>query len=166
MRRKERYRLPVTIMRGETSKGIYILESELPDNRDEWEPLLLRLMGSLDKKQIDGLGGSQPVTSKAAILYDRDFAIAGVLGTAAPIRLTFTKPAGTLGWGLLPTGNAVDILEVPGAWGQYGYPLWTPRTLCFFVWDIWGCEAVSSPPSWRETLKSWICWKRYAVWQR
>ena len=61
-------KLPVMLMRGGTSKGAYILEDDLPENRDEWDPILLRLMGSPDKKQIDGLGGSQSVTSKVAIV--------------------------------------------------------------------------------------------------
>lgn len=186
------YRLPVTIMRGGTSKGVYILESDLPEDKEQWEPLLLRLMGSPDKKQIDGLGGSQSVTSKAAIIKKSDrpdadvdytfaqvsvdkplvsykgncgnissgvgpfalekglveakdgqttvrifntntkkiiaadvqtpggqvayaggFAIAGVPGTASPVKLKFVEPAGTLGHGLLPTRNAVDTLDVP-----------------------------------------------------
>ena len=62
------FRLPVTLMRGGTSKGAYILAADLPRDRDQWDPLLLRLMGSPDKKQIDGLGGAQSVTSKVAIL--------------------------------------------------------------------------------------------------
>ncbi|MBR7045695.1 MAG: 3-methylitaconate isomerase, partial [Lachnospiraceae bacterium] len=186
-------KLPVTIIRGGTSKGVYILEKDLPADKAEWEPLLLRLMGSPDKKQIDGLGGSQSVTSKVAIVqksehpgadvdytfaqvsvdkplvsykgncgnissgvgpfaiekglvkaengttsvriyntntdkiiiadvktpdgeveYSGDFYIAGVPGTASPVRLKFVEPAGTLGHGLLPTGNAVDVVEVPG----------------------------------------------------
>ncbi|MBQ7545218.1 MAG: PrpF protein [Synergistaceae bacterium] len=186
-------KLPVTIMRGGTSKGVYILESDLPANHDEWEPLLLRLMGSPDAKQIDGLGGSYSVTSKVAIIkksdnpeadvdytfaqvsvdkplvsykgncgnissgvgpfaiekglveakdgtttvrifntntnkiiaadvktpggqveYSGDFAIAGVPGTASPVKLKFVNPSGTLGNGLLPTGNVVDTLDVPG----------------------------------------------------
>jgi len=185
--------LPVTIIRGGTSKGVYILEKDLPADKAAWEPLLLRLMGSPDKKQIDGLGGSQSVTSKVAIVkksdhpgadvdytfaqvsvdkplvsykgncgnissgvgpfaiekglvdakdglttvriyntntdkiiaadvvtkdgavvYEGDFAIAGVPGTASPVKLKFVDPAGTLGHGLLPTGNAVDVLDVPG----------------------------------------------------
>ena len=61
-------KLPVTIMRGGTSKGIYILEYYMPKNHDEWEPLLLRLMVSPDAKQIDGLGGSYSVTSKVTII--------------------------------------------------------------------------------------------------
>lgn len=188
-------KLPVTIMRGGTSKGIYILESDLPEDHNEWDSILLRMMGSPDAKQIDGLGGSQSVTSKVAIVkrsqredadvdytfaqvsvdkplvsykgncgnissgvgpfaiekglvqaedgvttvriyntntdkiiaadvttqngtvdYAGEFRIAGVPGTAAPIRLKFLNPAGTLGKGLLPTGNAVDTVEVP----QYG----------------------------------------------
>lgn len=185
--------LPVTIMRGGTSKGVYILEKDLPQDHSKWEPMLLRLMGSPDSKQIDGLGGSQSVTSKVAIVkqsehpgadvdytfaqvsvdkplvsykgncgnissgvgpfaieeglveaqdgvtsvrifntntkkiivaevktsggkpvYGGDFAIAGVPGTASPVKLKFVDPAGTLGKGLLPTGKAVDVLSVPG----------------------------------------------------
>lgn len=186
-------KLPVTIMRGGTSKGVYILEDDMPANHDEWEALLLRLMGSPDSKQIDGLGGSYSVTSKVAIIkksdnpeadvdytfaqvsidkplvsykgncgnissgvgpfsiekglvkandgvttvrifntntgkiiaadvqtpngqveYSGDFAIAGVPGTAAPVKLKFVNPSGTLGHGLLPTGNVIDALDVPG----------------------------------------------------
>ncbi len=185
-------KLPVTIMRGGTSKGVYLLETDLPKDKKEWDGLLLRLMGSPDKKQIDGLGGSQSVTSKVGIIkrsdredadvdytfaqvsvdkpivsykgncgnissgvgpfaiekglvksndgitkvrvfntntnkiiveevntpggqvaYDGDFEIAGVPGVASPIKLKFLNPSGTLGKGLLPTGKAVDILQVP-----------------------------------------------------
>lgn len=187
------YRLPVSVMRGGTSKGIYILESDLPRDRGQWDKLFLRLMGSPDKKQIDGLGGSQSVTSKIAVLrassrsdadvdytfaqvsvdkplvsykgncgnissgvgpfaiekglvqgmdgvttvrifntntskiivsqvqtpggrvtYSGSCSIAGVPGTAAPIKLEFLEPAGTLGRGLLPTGSPADILDIPG----------------------------------------------------
>lgn len=189
---KNRFLLPAMIIRGGTSKGVYLLEEDLPEDKSQWDSLLLSMMGSPDKKQIDGLGGAQSVTSKVAIVkkssredadvdytfaqvsvdkdlvsykgncgnissgvgpfaiekgliqtkegttpvrifntntnkviiadvqtekgrvvYDGDFAIAGVPGTAAPIKLKFVEPAGTLGNGLLPTGNVVDILEVP-----------------------------------------------------
>ena len=62
------FHVPVTIMRGGTSKGVYILESDLPDDREKWDDVLLRMMGSPDKNQIDGLGGGQSVTSKVAIV--------------------------------------------------------------------------------------------------
>ena len=172
--------LPISIIRGGTSKGVYILKNDLPTNKEEWDPILLRLMGSPDQKQIDGLGGSQSVTSKVAIIskssrpeadvdytfaqvsidkpivsykgncgnissgvgpfaiekglvkavkgitsvkifntntekliieevqtpeekveYFGEFAIAGVPGTSAPIKLKFMNPSGTLGNGLL-----------------------------------------------------------------
>ncbi|MBX9699116.1 MAG: PrpF family protein [Acetobacteraceae bacterium] len=43
-----------------------------------------------------------------------DFAIAGVAGTGARIRLDFLEPGGTQTPHVLPTGNAMDLLEVPG----------------------------------------------------
>ena len=52
-------------MRGGTSKGAYFLESDLPTARD---PFLLRIMGSPDPRQIDGMGGADPLTSKVAIV--------------------------------------------------------------------------------------------------
>jgi len=186
-------RIPCSIIRGGTSKGVYILQSDLPEDKKEWDAILLKMMGSPDKKQIDGLGGAASVTSKVAIvrrsdrpdadvdytfaqvsvdkpivsykgncgnissgvgpfaiekslvnvtgdmttvriyntntdkiieedvctrdgevMYEGDFAIAGVPGTAAPIKLKFEDPAGTIGDSLLPTGHARDTLEVPG----------------------------------------------------
>ena len=44
----------------------------MPEKREQWDPLLIRLMGSPDQKQIDGLGGSQSVTSKVAIIGKSD----------------------------------------------------------------------------------------------
>jgi hypothetical protein len=43
-----------------------------------------------------------------------DFAIAGVAGTGARIRLDFLSPGGSQCAGLLPTGSAVDLLDIPG----------------------------------------------------
>lgn len=55
-------------MRGGTSKGAYFLKRDLPDNPAERDALLLRIMGSPDPRQIDGIGGGDPLTSKVAIL--------------------------------------------------------------------------------------------------
>lgn len=57
-----------TILRGGTSKGVYILDNELPDDPEERDRILLALFGSPDKRQIDGLGGADPLTSKLAIV--------------------------------------------------------------------------------------------------
>jgi len=188
----KKYRLPCMIIRGGTSKGLYFLEKDLPKEKTERDQVLLKVMGSPDLKQINGLGGATSVTSKVAIIkvsertdadvdytfaqvsvdkplvsykgncgnissgvgpfalekglvplkepmtpvriyntntgkiieaevqvengavkYDGDFAIAGVKGTAAPVKLKFMHPAGTISDKLLPTGNAVDELDVP-----------------------------------------------------
>lgn len=52
-------------MRGGTSKGGYFISSELPADRDKF---LLRVMGSPDERQIDGMGGADPLTSKVAVV--------------------------------------------------------------------------------------------------
>ncbi len=56
-------------MRGGTSKGGYFLRDDLPADRD---PFLLRVMGSPDPRQIDGMGGADPLTSKVAIVARSD----------------------------------------------------------------------------------------------
>lgn len=55
-------------MRGGTSKGAYFLASDLPSDVAERDALLLRIMGSPDPVQIDGIGGADPLTSKVAVL--------------------------------------------------------------------------------------------------
>ena len=56
------------LMRGGTSKGAFFLASDLPADPADRDALLLRIMGSPDPAQIDGLGGAQPVTSKVAVV--------------------------------------------------------------------------------------------------
>lgn len=189
----KKYRIPCTIMRGGTSKGLFFLKQDLPADEALRDQLLLRIMGSPDKKQIDGLGGAASVTSKVAIIsrserpeadvdytfaqvsvdkalvsykgncgnissgvgpfalekglvnrrepvstvrifntntqkiieaqvqvehgqvkYQGDFQISGVPGTAAPVKLGFLDPMGAVTGKLLPTGRALDLLDVPG----------------------------------------------------
>ena len=184
--------IPCMIMRGGTSKGVYLLEKDLPPSGDKRDELLLRIMGSPDMRQIDGLGGANSVTSKVAILapsdkddidieytfaqisvdkpivsyagncgnisagvgpfaiesgivkansltttvrvlntntqkiiveniqtpggfvsYEGDYSIPGVPGTSSPIKIIVLEPAGTVCDKLLPTGNPVDVLEIP-----------------------------------------------------
>lgn len=60
--------IPCLWMRGGTSKGAYFLASDLPKDPLERNGLLLRIMGSPDPNQIDGIGGADPLTSKVAVL--------------------------------------------------------------------------------------------------
>lgn len=55
-------------MRGGTSKGAYFLAPDLPADPAARDALLLRIMGSPDPNQIDGIGGGDPLTSKVAVL--------------------------------------------------------------------------------------------------
>jgi 4-oxalomesaconate tautomerase len=55
-------------MRGGTSKGLYFLADDLPADSAERDDLLLRVMGSPDPRQIDGVGGAHPLTSKVAVV--------------------------------------------------------------------------------------------------
>ncbi len=56
------------LMRGGTSKGAYFLADDLPADPQERNDLLLRIMGSPDSRQIDGIGGAHPLTSKVAVV--------------------------------------------------------------------------------------------------
>lgn len=64
--------VPCTWMRGGTSKGAFFLAGDLPADPAERDDLLLRIMGTPDPRQIDGIGGSTSLTSKVAILSPSD----------------------------------------------------------------------------------------------
>ncbi len=59
---------PCMWMRGGTSKGGYFLASDLPKDEAARDTLLLGIMGSPDPRQIDGMGGADPLTSKVAVV--------------------------------------------------------------------------------------------------
>ena len=60
--------IPCMWMRGGTSKGGYFLASDLPTDPAARAAFLLRIMGSPDPRQIDGMGGANPLTSKVAVV--------------------------------------------------------------------------------------------------
>ncbi|MGC5169171.1 4-oxalomesaconate tautomerase [Microbacterium sp. DT81.1] len=60
--------IPCLLMRGGTSKGAYFLADDLPRDEAERDDLLMRIMGTPDHRQIDGLGGAHPLTSKVAVV--------------------------------------------------------------------------------------------------
>ena len=57
-----------TLMRGGTSKGAYFVASDLPSDEAARDRVLMAVMGSPDPRQIDGVGGADPLTSKVAIV--------------------------------------------------------------------------------------------------
>src|SRR5437660_580074 len=60
--------IPSTLMRGGTSKGLYFHAKDLPQSARARDRALLAAMGSPDARQIDGVGGAHPLTSKVAII--------------------------------------------------------------------------------------------------
>ena len=182
-------------MRGGTSKGCMFLREDLPEDRSQWDPIFLQVMGNPDPKQIDGMGGTVSSNNKIVIVWkseekdvdveylvgqvivgksqvdyksncgnmtaavgpfaveeglltitqpittvrmlnrntdkyinvtvpidpqtgtfaqDGDCHIAGVDGTAAELKVNFLNPAGSKTGKLLPTGNVLDVLDIPG----------------------------------------------------
>lgn len=184
------------IMRGGTSKGIFLLKNDLPMDQKKRDQVVCKIFGSPDIRQIDGLGGADPLTSKLAVIarstrpdadvdytfgqvsiqeqyidysgncgnisagvgpfaideglvnagetlttvrihntntgkiivadvptFDGKAAVAGdctidgVPGTGARIMLDYSDTAGAVTGKMLPTGKAVDVLDIPG-WGK------------------------------------------------
>jgi 2-methylaconitate cis-trans-isomerase PrpF len=73
-------RIPASLYRGGTSKGPLILARDLPADRKTLDAVLLAAMGSPHKRQIDGIGGAETLTSKIAVVskssrpnYDVDY---------------------------------------------------------------------------------------------
>lgn len=60
--------IPCTLMRGGTSKGPFFLARDLPSDIATRDRVLLAAMGSPDTRQIDGVGGADPLTSKVGIV--------------------------------------------------------------------------------------------------
>ena len=56
--------IPAVLMRGGTSKGVFVHAADLPPPGPERDALVLSIMGSPDPMQIDGLGGTHSSTSK------------------------------------------------------------------------------------------------------
>jgi 2-methylaconitate cis-trans-isomerase PrpF len=93
-----------TILRGGSSKGIYIERDALPPPGAERDRQILDLFGSPDVRQIDGLGGADKLTSKVAIMgkptradCDIDY-LFGQVGTVIP-RVDWTSNCGNLSAG-------------------------------------------------------------------
>lgn len=60
--------IPTLFMRGGTSRGPFFLEADLPADHATRDRVLLKVLGSPDRRQIDGVGGAHPLTSKAGIV--------------------------------------------------------------------------------------------------
>ncbi len=65
---QEQIRVRCSLMRGGTSRGLFVMRGDLPAQPDLHDQVILRMYGSPDVRQIDGVGGADPLTSKLAII--------------------------------------------------------------------------------------------------
>ena len=112
--------VPAVLMRGGTSKGVYFHARDVPPPGPHRDAFLRRIMGSPDVLQIDGLGGSRPITSKIAIIGPASRPDADVDYTFAQVdiesdQVSYTGNCGNISAGVGPF--AVDEGLVPVAEG-------------------------------------------------
>ncbi len=112
--------IPCLFMRGGTSRGPYFLASDLPSDVALRDRVLLAAMGSPDNRQIDGLGGADPLTSKVGIVsrstrpgVDLEFLFAQVLIDEA--RVDTTPNCGNMLAAVGPFGVERGLVKVSGA---------------------------------------------------
>ncbi|MDH0301714.1 MULTISPECIES: 4-oxalomesaconate tautomerase [unclassified Pseudomonas] len=113
-------RIPCLLMRGGTSKGAYFLRDDLPDDTAQRDRVLLAVMGSPDKRQIDGIGGGDSLTSKVAIVRpsrradaDVDYLFAQVVVDEA--RVDYGQNCGNILAGVGPFALERGLLAATGA---------------------------------------------------
>ena len=68
MWRQDQTRIRCVLMRGGTSRALFVMRGDLPSEPERRDRVILRIYGSPDVRQIDGLGGADPLTSKLAII--------------------------------------------------------------------------------------------------
>ena len=112
--------IPCLWMRGGTSKGAYFLARDLPSDTAMRDDLLLRVMGSPDARQTDGIGGGDPLFSKVAILSpatredaDVDYLFLQVFTDEA--RVSGSQPCGNILAGVGPAAIELGLVRArPG----------------------------------------------------
>ena len=103
--------IPCLWMRGGTSKGAYFLASDLPADPAARDALLLRIMGSPDPRQIDGIGGADPLTSKVAVLAPPSRPDADVDYLFLQVFVDQALVSGAQGCGNIPAGVGPAAIE-------------------------------------------------------
>jgi 4-oxalomesaconate tautomerase len=106
-------------MRGGTSRGPFFLESDLPMDTAARDAVLLAAMGSPDPRQIDGLGGADPLTSKVGIVragqapgVDLEFLFAQV--SIKEARVDTTPNCGNMLAAVAPFGLETGLVKPTG----------------------------------------------------
>jgi hypothetical protein len=119
------------LMRGGTSKALFFRAQDLPPAGPGRDELLLRIMGSPDVLQIDGLGGSRPITSKVAIVGPSERVGADVDYTFAQVsidraQVSYHGNCGNISSGVGPF--AIDERMLEAADGRRDVRIWNTNT--------------------------------------
>ncbi len=117
--------LPFVLMRGGTSKAVFLRADTLPRDRDHWDPLILSLFGSPDPRQIDGLGGADLLTSKLAIIGEPSRSDADLDYTFAQVSITEPVVDYDINCGNISA--AVGAYAIDEGWVQPAGPVTTVR---------------------------------------
>jgi 4-oxalomesaconate tautomerase len=111
--------IPCLFMRGGTSRGPFFLDSDLPDDVAQRDAVLLSVMGSPDVRQIDGLGGADPLTSKVGMVrrgqtagVDLEFLFAQV--SIKEGRVDTTPNCGNMLAAVAPFGLETGLVKATG----------------------------------------------------
>lgn len=81
-------KVPCVLMRGGTSKGVVINKKHLPENLKDSNKAILRIYGSPDIRQIDGIGGGDPLTSKVALIEQSEVESVDIVYTFGQVSLS------------------------------------------------------------------------------
>ena len=126
----DQFRIPCVIMRAGTSKGIFLKANDLPEDPAERDKIVLGIFGSPDKRQIDGLAGADPLTSKLAVIgpgthgCDVDYTFAQVSITDA--KVDWNGNCGNISSGVAPF--AIDESIVRAHEGLNEVTIWQTNT--------------------------------------
>jgi 4-oxalomesaconate tautomerase len=111
--------IPCLFMRGGTSRGPFFLDSDLPADIAQRDATLLSVMGSPDVRQIDGLGGADPLTSKVGMVrrgqtagVDLEFLFAQV--SIKEARVDTTPNCGNMLAAVAPFGLETGLVKATG----------------------------------------------------
>ncbi len=130
-RRGDQIGIRLVIARGGTSRGLYLHSTDLPGPGPARDQLLARLLGSPDLLQVDGLGGSRPITSKIAIVGPSSRPDADVDYTFAQVGISsgvvgYHGNCGNISAGVGPF--AIDEGLVRGIEGHTAVKIWNTNT--------------------------------------
>ncbi|MFZ7102161.1 MAG: PrpF domain-containing protein [Peptococcaceae bacterium] len=103
--------LRALVMRGGTSKGIYINENQLPSDQRERDQVILRMFGSPDRRQIDGIGGADLLTSKCCVMGPPSRADADIDYTFVQVSVELPEVSYDINCGNLSPGAAVFAIR-------------------------------------------------------